>query len=170
ALQLHASKPSTRLKSGTELAPGDKHEFYSHWHYSAVRLLTSISGFHSAEAVAQELKLPADTVAAVLDFLVSKGLCLKTPQGFALGTQRTHEPANSPHTLRHHQNWRLKALEKLPLLPSNRLAFTCPFTASPQDEAKLRKCLSDFVAEFNAVVDKSPAEKLYCLNLDWFDV
>ncbi|MBY0372251.1 DUF4423 domain-containing protein [bacterium] len=162
--------PSSRVRPRSELQESDKAEFYSHWYLSAVRLLTSIEGCQTVDAIAARLGLPAKLVADVARFLVASGLCEERDGRLKTIMLRTHTPADSPHVVRHHQNWRLKALEKIQFQKEPYISFTSPFTASLEDRAKLRRLTSEYLGEFSRVVDESPAEQLFCLNLDWFAV
>ena len=163
-------EPSERVKLAKELSPTNKAEFYSHWYFSAIRLLTSLDDSQTAEKISEKLQLPLKTVRQVLSFLVETGLCIEENGALKLGPGRTHEPSDSPHALRHHLNWRLKAIEMIPQPQQRHFAFTSPFTASEEDAIHFRTILSDAIASFSESVDSSHAEKLYCLNVDWFEV
>jgi len=164
-------QPPSRLRKQFALSEADHAEFYSHWYISAIRLLTSITGTQTLDSIADYVQLPKRRTAEVLQFLVSRGLCEEKEGKFTMKVQRTHLPKDSPFAARHHINWRLKALEKIPQPGTDSgLSFTSPFTASSSDEGKLRRLALEFIGEFSRVVDVSAPEKIYCLNLDWFDV
>ncbi len=170
AMRSKWERPSSRVKPQATLQEEDKSEFYSQWYVSAIRLLTSIEKYQSPEAVGAQLNLSPRLVGEVVRFLLSRGLCELKDGRLVMKVARTHVPADSPHVLRHHLNWRVKALECLPRQKEPFISFTCPFTAGEADRQKLRRLTSQFIGEFSRIVDESPAEELSCLNLDWFKV
>lgn len=106
-----------------------------------------------------------------MDFLLSAGLCVEKDGLLMPGHPMTHLEAESPFVARHHGNWRIKAMERHPVLrSSDELAYTAPMTLSEKDVAQIRKLLADLVQRTDEIVTTSPSEKLYCMNLDWFEV
>lgn len=72
---------------------------------------------------------------------------------------------------RHHGNWRVKAMERHPIFsPHDELVYTAPMTLSVTDASRIRELLADLVQKTDQIVGPSPSEKLYCLNIDWFEV
>ena len=62
-------------------------------------------------------------------------------------------------------------MERHPLLNTgNELAYTAPMTLSENDAQRIRAALADVVQNVDGIVGPSPSEKLYCLNIDWFEV
>ncbi len=160
----------SRIPEQVELDDDAKAAFYSQWYFSGVRLLTSIDQTHSPEAIAQRLQLPRSTVKRVLEFLVSTGLCVEKNGEFHLGPQSTHLGPESPHLSRHHQNWRLKSIEKSDRISKNELMFTCPASISKADFPEVRKVLMNTIEDCFKIIKPSPCEELACLNIDWFKI
>lgn len=157
-----------RLESKQVLSDNAKGIFYSDWSFSAVRQLTAIEKFGSVEAIARALTLPTREVRRVLDFLLEHGLCKEENGRFQVGAQSTHLPASSPWVNVHHRNWREKAIASLKDQSDGTLFYTCPLTMAEADAPKVRELAIRFIEEVNKVVDPSPSERLYCLNIDWF--
>ena len=105
----------------------------------------------------------------MLEFLVSVGLCTEAEGEYQVGVSRTHIEKGSVLTNRHHSNWRLKAIEHFERLGSEELAFTAPLTISERDAKAVYSELLESVARISERVSKSNSEKLYCLNIDWFE-
>jgi len=62
-------------------------------------------------------------------------------------------------------------MERHPMLrPTEELAYTAPMTLSRSDAIRIRSLLADLVEKVDQIVVPSPSEKLFCLNLDWFEV
>jgi uncharacterized protein (TIGR02147 family) len=159
-----------RIPPKTELTEEAKAVFYSQWYYSGTRLLTSIEGFDSAEKIAERLQIPRGTAKKVLEFLISTGLCIEKNGKYQMGPQSTHLGTESPLISRHHQNWRLKTIERASNISQNELLFTSPVSISKNDIPKVKKILMNAVEDCFKIIDPSACEELACLNIDWFKI
>jgi uncharacterized protein (TIGR02147 family) len=175
-LQAKSMEVKSRIPPQAELSEESKAIFYSSWYFSAVRLLTSIEGFNSLEIISERLGLPRGTVKQVLEFLVSTGLCIeKKNRKFTMGPQSTHLGADSLLVSRHHQNWRLKAIERSQRVPhqipsERELFFTSPVSISKKAIPEVRKVLVSSLEDCFKIIDPAPCEELACLNIDWFEI
>ncbi len=143
--------------------------FYSSWHYSAIRVLSSIPKWKNSEVLRKRLGLSRDQFTMIIQFLINHGLCLETRGELSPGPQSTHIEGVSPLVARHHANWRIKAMERHPTLSHDReLAFTSPMSIASADVPKVRTLALDFISKTCELTDPSPSETAYCLNLDWF--
>ena len=160
---------SRRLRIEASLTEEQRSVFYSEWAYSAIRQATAIAGLNSVNTIASFLGLPRPKVRTILDFLVNAGLCKKSKDQYKIGPASTHLESSSPWIRVHHSNWRQQALQSLDTARPSDLHYTSPLTLSAKDAELLREKLVEFINELNLIVDASPSEKIYCLNLDWFD-
>src|SRR6185312_6453638 len=80
-LKRRATEVKNRVAEFRELDDTAKSIFYSDWIYSAIRLLTSIPRFKTADAMAESLGLGRAQVNEILEFLVSVGLCKADAHG-----------------------------------------------------------------------------------------
>ena len=146
--------------------------FYSQWFYSGVRIASSLPNCRTPSSIATKLGLPLSVVEHVLRFLLQTGLCMNNEQGdVVVGPKNTHLDSKSPFIPRHHANWRLKAMENLGTTPAKEfLAYSGLMSLSKKDAARIRASLTDEIERTVEAVQPSPAEELYCLNLDWFRV
>jgi uncharacterized protein (TIGR02147 family) len=159
-----------RVKRDRELSAQERAEFYSEWTYSAVRMLSSVKQYQSVDAIAEYLKLPREKIRRILDFLLATGLCIEADGTFKMGPQVTHLEANSPYAVRHHQNWRLKAMHRHEQLSARELAYTAPVSINARDQLVIRDMLMDTIQNFlKTVRQSSPEDKVACLTLDWFE-
>lgn len=168
--RVQASQVSKRISPQRVLDEKDKAMFYSDWFYSAIRLISSIHGYQDPDSIAAHLHLNNSTVNRAIEFLIETGLCKMVNGKLQHTVQTTHVPAESPLAARHHKNWRLKAMERYPYMGTSELAFTMPVTLSVGDAVRVRKMILDFIQNVDRIFDKSPPEKLSCLNIDWIDV
>ncbi len=159
-----------RLTKDMVLAEADNALFYSQWYYTATKLITSIQGYNSPEAISEKLGVPLNLINKALEFLLSVGLCVEVDGKIKPGPANTHLGADSPLVGRHHQNWRVKGFEKMGALRPSELFLTMPATLTEKDAILLRRKIVEFIDDFVKVIDASKGEALYCFNIDWFNV
>jgi plasmid maintenance system antidote protein VapI len=160
-----------RIPHEKALTDKESQHFYSQWIYSGVRLMTSIEGMNSAEAIAASLRLPIPAVAQVLEFLIEAGLCVEKPGAkIAIGPRSTHIGNDSPQVLRHHANWRLKVLNQMSKPKDHELVFTGPVTLGKEARLEVKKLLLRTIDDWGKIADGSKEETLSCLNIDWVDI
>jgi uncharacterized protein (TIGR02147 family) len=169
-LKRESRQVASRLPPTATLSDDQKATFYSSWHYSAVRQLSSIEDLQSVEAIAEYLELPMAQARRIATFLVSCGLCVEEKGRLKMGPLRTHLPADSPLIARHHANWRLKAIERHERMSDAELAFTAPLSISAKDFGKVREILLNAIEQSSKVVEGSEPEKVACLNIDFLEV
>jgi len=163
---------STRLTQERALSGEERAIFYSSWIYSAIRVLSSIPGFQTRDQIARRLNVPREIVGRALEFLLQSRLCIETAPGqIAPGPQNTFLESKSPLISRHHGNWRVKAMERHPLLRAEEeLCYTAPVSLSSGDVKKIREILAQAIEQSDALVAPSQCERIFCLNIDWFEV
>ncbi len=162
---------SQRVTRSRELSSEERAIYYSNWIYSAVRNISAIESLRHPSEIAKKLGLDVAYLKQVTEFLLKTGLCIEKNGKIEPGPQMTHLEASSPLVSRHHGNWRIKAMDRHPVLrKDNELAYTAPMTLSAKDVLKVRSLLADLVQKTDEIVGPSPSEKLYCMCLDWFEV
>lgn len=170
-LRMQANEAKNWVPATEELSDSDRAIYYSSWQYSLVRLITSIDHFQTVESISLYLKLSPSRVREILDFLVSRGLCKECPSGrYARTGKNTHIEANSPLSIRHHQNWRAKSLDFHEKMSPTDLAFTAPISISKKDFSRVRSILLNTISEIAKIVEASPSEETAYLGIDWFKI
>lgn len=157
-----------KVKQDRRLSEEEKAIFFSHWHYNAIWLYTSIESGKTLEQIYQYFQLTRERTKQILDFLVETQLCIAESGFFRMGPQSLHLERTSPFIDRHHTNWRLRALELSDKLKSDELMYTGPISISKADFEVLCHRLKEFIKDYSETVMKSEAEDLACLNLDFF--
>ena len=157
-----------RMPQRAELSEEAKAVFYSRWIYSAIRLLSSVPGFQTVDAIAKHLELPRPIVAEAVEFLLANGLCILENDQIKMGPSWTHLAKDSPFVIPRQTGWRLKAIEEMEQHESDSLYFTSPVVLSSADFEVIRNQLLEVISKFRATVEPSPSETLACLNIDWF--
>lgn len=158
---------SKRLKDHRSLSDEDRAIFYSSWLYAGVRLYCSIEPGKNLEEVCIYFGIGRKKALGILEFLASKDLVLEEKGRFKLGTLHTHLPSDSPFIIRHHMNWRTKALQGHEGLSSEELAFTAPMSIAKKDFEKIREKIMTCIKDSIDVAKESEAEDLAFLNIDW---
>lgn len=156
-----------RLAVGQTLTKEDQATYYSEWHYAAIHTLTSIPECNNVARIAEWLRLEPAVVADAVDFLVRTGLLEKTKAGLRIGKSHIHLGADSPLISKHHQNWRLQAMQRLGGR-NDGLHYSSIVTLSEKDSVRLKEMMVGFIQSVKAVVKESKEEQLRCFSLDFF--
>jgi uncharacterized protein (TIGR02147 family) len=159
-----------RVIADKTLGEQDKAIFYSNWYFSAIRLLTSIPGIDSREAIRARLGLPLETIDRVLEFLAKTGLCRFDGTRYSLGPALTHLESGSDFISKHHLNWRLKAIERHSYLSDRDMAFSAPLSISRKDADGFRERLVELIQRLGESAKGSDPEELRCFNIDWVKI
>jgi uncharacterized protein (TIGR02147 family) len=144
--------------------------YYSEWYYAAIHALSSVPGFGSVSALAARLKIEPSRVAEAVNFLLSVGLIVKGKRGFGIGQARIHLGSESPFISRHHQNWRLQAIQRVSRRAADDLHYSSVVTLSGKDAILVKEKIVAFIRDLKDVVRDSKEEKLQCFSLDFFEV
>ncbi|MGE3260339.1 MAG: TIGR02147 family protein [Bacteriovoracia bacterium] len=168
-LQAESSKLSQRFEHEKTLSEVERSIFYSSWLYSAVRLFASTSeNGKTVDEITSRFLQPRQRVVGILNFLVSTGLVVAERDRYKIGPLRTFLEQGSPHLVRHHTNWRNKAVQKADQVSEEELMFTSPISLSREDFAKIREQMAELLKSVSVTVKESPAEEIACLNIDLF--
>lgn len=158
---------SNRLPKHRTLDDQQKAVFYSSWIYSAVRLFCSIGSGKTVEEVSEAFQIGRIKASEILNFLTETGLCILEGDRYRMGSQHTHLEATSPFVLRHHMNWRSKAMQRHENVSAKELILTAPFSISRKDFEKVREKILECVKENFEIIKSSPAEDVAFLNIDF---
>jgi uncharacterized protein (TIGR02147 family) len=161
---------SKRLDVDGKLSEEERAVFYSDWTYSAVRQAVAIPGVDNVDSIAAYLDLSREKVQRCLEFLIRTGLCKASQNKISVGPLSTHVEASSSWVRVHHTNWRLRAVSSLDGPLRGDLHYTLPLTISAKDSDLLRERILQFIEQAKAIIDPSPSEEMFCLNIDWFKV
>lgn len=105
----------------------------------------------------------------VVQFLIDRGLVRLKNGQYEILAKATHLGADHPLVIKHHQNWRLRSMQKMAIRAEHDLFYTGPMSLSTEDAQKLRQMILDFIQSINKIVVDSPSEVIRCLNIDWFE-
>ena len=160
-----------RLEVKNSLTEQEKEQYYSHWLYCVVHILTTIPSMNSAEQIATCLSIPITKILEVLDFLKNAGLINIEKNNITIGVSKLHLPNDSHLIYHHHRNWRLQALSAIDRALEHNLHYSSVVTLSEEDVYKVKNYLIEVIKSVKKTIqDSSPEEKCYSFNLDFFDV
>lgn len=159
---------ANRIQASKELSENQKAVFYSSWIYSAIQIATSLEHTVNFDFLCKRFNLPSNRISDVLDFLKEAGLVIEKNGVLKPGTQNTHLAKGTPFLIKHHANWRVKAIEKSESLTDEELMYTVNISLSREDFKKLREEMVEFIQSFLKTVHASPAEEIAQFNLDFF--
>ena len=158
----------SRVGSHRELSAEDRAVFYSSWVYVAVFVACDIDGGQTLEQIAERFRLPRARAQDVLEFLCGSGICIRDGARFKMGPAVIYLSNDSPLVVKHHTNWRLRALQKMDTREATELFYTSPMSISRADAARVRELLAKAIEESLAICKDSKSEEVVNLNIDFF--
>lgn len=162
------NKMHRRFDKHHELTDADRAIFYSSWLYAAALLASSIDDGQSLDQIAETLNLSREKTDEIIQFLVKVGICKESKGIFTLGETHVHISNESPFVVKHHTNWRMKAVQKMDSRTNEELFFTSPMSIAKKDFDAIREKINFAVKEIIDVAKESKAEEIVCLNIDFF--
>lgn len=155
------------LHQSTEVSENAKAVFYSDWVYSALRILCAIDSDLSAQQFADKLDLSTERVSEAIRFLLENGLLERTKDGLRVRMKSTHLEASSPLIKSRQLSWRIKAAEYMES-DTEQFFYTGPCSISHEDYEEFRNELVQLIKSFSERVSRTKAQRLACLNIDFF--
>lgn len=159
-----------RFDSHRELTDSERATYYSSWIYSAIAVATDIQNGQTAEELCEKFSVGRSQIQQILDFLTSIGLVVEKKGIFSLGETHVHVPNESGFVVKHHTNWRLKAIQGMDFRNNKELFFTVPMSISEKDFDKIREKITAAIQDIVSVAKKSNSEHVVCLNIDFFKI
>ncbi len=167
-LESQKNKLGERFDKHKTLTAEERAEFYSSWLYVAIWVSTSIEGRQNLNQISERFKITRERAVEILGFLIRAGLCQEKHGNYSMSDSHVHVPNESLHVVKHHMNWRMKAIQKMDTRSDEELFFTGPMSIAKSDFDLLREKLNKLIKEVVEVAKKSEAEEVVCLNIDFF--
>jgi len=168
SIRSQSLKVSARVSPQRVLNDQERAIFYSTALYSAVHMYTSVGDKgKTLGEIARRFELSLSKAAEILNFLKETGICAQNGDHYTMGVQSTHLEQGSPHLLRHHANWRMRAVQRSEDLQDDELMYTANVSLSKEDFSSLRESMVGFIKQFLRQVHSSPAEEIAVFNLDF---
>ncbi len=157
-----------RMKDHKQLTDQERAVFYSSWIYSAMRLYCACAEGQTLEQLSKKFQISKNKTEEIIGFLCATGLCKFEKGKFQMGDQHVHVPANSPFVIRHHTNWRLRAINSLENTTPEEINFTAPMSISKKDFPVIREKIVKLIQETVEIAKASDAQDLATLTIDFF--
>lgn len=167
-LRNQALRVSSRISKERELTEAERAIFYSSWIYSAIQVACTLDTRVDFDFICARFRISQGKAREILDFLVKIRMVIEKDGVFTPGSNSTHLEKNSPFIVKHHANWRIKAIEAAEDLTDEELIYSANFSVSKNDFKKLREEMVQVIQKFLIIIKDSPAEELAQFNLDFF--
>ncbi|MCO5143829.1 MAG: TIGR02147 family protein [Oligoflexia bacterium] len=159
-----------RFQVKQKISEEDEAIFYSSWHYLAVFALLAIPTYRTTEKIAEKLGLAVAKTTEVLADLESLGLVGFKHNKYFQDLSRTHLGKNSKFIERHHQNWRLQAMQSIEKKREKDLHYSSVITLSEKDALRIKELLIQSLEKTAEIIQPSKDEKIFSLCMDLFEL
>lgn len=167
-MQKDALKISERVETNRKLTDFEKSIFYSSWLFSAIQIATSLDHPMGINQLCDKFHIPLSRAHEIINFLLDVQMLEVKNGRYQAGSMNTHLEKGSPFLIKHHVNWRVKAIEKAESVTDEELMYTVNLSLNEADFKKLREELVLYIQSFLKTVKDSPAEMIAQLNIDFF--
>jgi uncharacterized protein (TIGR02147 family) len=158
-----------RLGKRTALSKEHQAIYYSSWLYAAVHIALTIPELRERERLSRYLGVPLKKVNSVLSFLEEAGLIALTEgDRFAPTETQVRLGNDSSQIIKHHSNWRVRALESLDREELSELHYSSVFSIAREDVEKVKNLLLESIKKNAEIVGPSKEEELCALCVDFF--
>jgi uncharacterized protein (TIGR02147 family) len=161
---------TARLGTGNVLSKEDQSIYYSSWNYAAVHMALTIPAFRKPEQISETLGLSRKRVSEVITFLCHAGLAVREGNTYRVGTAQIRLGNDSHNIIKHHTNWRNKAIESLDRESLTDLHYSAVVSLSKSDIVRLKETMLEFISSTVQKIRDSKEEALYCYCMDFFNV
>ena len=164
-----ARKIKERFREERSLTDAEAAIYYSHWVYTGVTHLIATEPRLTIDDISARLQVPKHMIHKVMSFLLDQGILVNDSGAMDIGTKVTVIGADSPLVVKHHQNWRLQAFNRMPFAKDSDLFITVPMSVSAEVADRIRQDLPAYFEKLAKWVGPSKSEVVRCLNIDWFE-
>jgi len=157
-----------RIGAGSHLTKENQHTYYSSWLYAAVHVALSVPELQTPAALSRYFNQKPALIKEVLQFLTGAGLAVEKGARFHIGPTLIHLGNDSKNILRHHANWRSRALFSLEREEPRDLHYSAAVTLSREDAMRLKDRLINVIKETVSEIGASKEEEVFCFAVDFF--
>ena len=144
--------------------------YYSSWYYAAIHVAVGVPGLNNKESLREYFSLNSEVINQALEFLCQVSLLQKQGDEYHTGVARLFLGNDSPMIKKHHNNWRLQAIQSMEQNLSKNLHLSTVVSLSQKDMLLVKEKLVNAIEEARATIRESKEESLCCLNLDFFEL
>lgn len=144
--------------------------YYSSWQFAAVHIALTVPALRTIHSLSTNFGITNTRVSAILDFLCQAGLAkFENGQYFPLKSH-IRLGRDSHNIIKHHTHWRLQAVESLERESLLDMHYSSVVSLGADDIIKIKEMFIECIENFTFVVKSSDDEKIYCLNVDFFNL
>jgi len=144
--------------------------YYSSWLYSAIHIALTVPSLRTVPALAQKFSISTAHTLEILEFLCKYGMAHKENNQYKTKAPLLHLEKGSPLVVRHHSNWRLRALSSLDEVQEKNFHYSLAFSISKKDVQRIHEQMIKSVMEVAEIIKPSKEEELMGLCLDVFHI
>jgi uncharacterized protein (TIGR02147 family) len=169
-IQKEQNKISSKIASHEVIALHDQVTFYNSWIYAAIHILCAVEEFQSRKAIRDYFHLPSKEIDPVIDFMIQNGVIKEINGQLKQGSTRVHLPKGSPFLIKHHSNWRMKAIQSLDYEREQDLHYTMVMSLSKKDVERMKQIIFEAITRTDQLLKETGDETVYSFCMDWFKV
>ncbi|RZA04703.1 MAG: DUF4423 domain-containing protein, partial [Proteobacteria bacterium] len=170
ALKSQRLNLKARIGEGANLSKENQYTYYSSWIYAAVHVALSIPELQTASAIARYYNQKPGLIREVLGFLLKAGLAVEKGSRYQIGPTMIHLGNDSKNILRHHANWRARALFSLEREEPADMHYSAAVTISRADAARIKEMLVTMIKSTVTEIEASKEEEAFCFAVDFFSL
>jgi uncharacterized protein (TIGR02147 family) len=169
-IQVNQNKISSRIASHETIPIQEQVTFYNSWLYVAIHILCAVPEFQSRRALRDFFHLPSKQVDPLIDFMVKLGILVELAGKLTQGSTRIHLPKGSPFLVKHHSNWRMRAIQSMDYDRENDLHYTMVMSLSKKDVDRVKQIIFESISKTDQLLKETGDEIVYSFCMDWFQV
>ncbi len=159
-----------RLGKNLTLSKELQSKYYSSWIYAATHIALTIPNLRTKEALVKYLGLPLKKISQALEFLIEAQLVEIKNKEYHVTKTQVRLGNDSENIVKHHSNWRTRALESLDRESFEELHYSSVFSLSKEDVIRVKDLLLETIRKNAEIVKQSPEQELYTLCMDLFSL
>ncbi len=169
-IQKEQNKISSKIASHETIAIQDQVTFYNSWMYVAIHILCAVTEFQTRKAIREYLHLSQKEIDPTIDFMIQNGIITETNGRLKQGSTRVHLAKGSPFLIKHHANWRMKAIQSLDFEREQDLHYTMVMSLSKKDVDQMKKIIFEAITNTDHLLKNTGDETVYSFCMDWFKI
>ena len=159
-----------RLGRKTEITAEAKGIYYSSWLYAAIHVACTISELQTRQSIAKHFSIPIELAGKILDFLVEQSLLKKIDEKYTTTESWIRLDKESPHIIKHHTNWRQKAIQNFELQTNEDMHYSGVFSMDQKTALKIQDQFLHFIQQQLKMIETAKEEHLYVFSGDFFSL
>jgi uncharacterized protein (TIGR02147 family) len=159
-----------RLGLQKSLSKEQQATYYSSWQYAAVHIALTIPELRSRESLSRYLGIKLARVNQIMKFLSEAGLAQEREGQLFSPESQLRLGNDSENIIKHHTNWRLRALHSLENEQLEEMHYSAAVSLSREDIPRLKDLILKGLQQQLTVVRESKEEELYCYVIDFFSL